>query len=77
MTVEGKIKLKNIKKEAVEVVMTRNVIGEVLSAGHEGKISRQGLNLQMVNPNSTIKWNLKIPGGEKEIVYSYKIYIRR
>lgn len=77
VTVEGKIKLKNIKKEAVEVVLTRNVIGEVLSAGDEGKISRQGLNLQMVNPNSTIKWNLKIPGGEKEIVYSYKIYIRR
>jgi hypothetical protein len=77
VTVEGKIKLKNIKKEAVEVVLTRNVIGEVLSAGDEGRILRQGLNLQMVNPNSTIKWNLKIPGGEKEIVYSYKIYIRR
>jgi hypothetical protein len=77
VTVEGKIKLKNIKKEAVEVVLTRNVIGEVVSAGDEGKITRQGLNLQMVNPNSTIKWNLTIPGGEKEILYSYKIYIRR
>jgi hypothetical protein len=77
VTVEGKIKLKNIKKDPVEVVLTRNVIGEVLSAGDAGKISRQGLNLQMVNPNSVIKWNLSIPSGEKEIVYSYKIYIRR
>lgn len=77
VTVEGKIKLKNIKKEPVEMVLTRNVIGEVLSAGDGGKISRQGLNLQMVNPNSEIKWNFSLPAGEKEIVYSYKIYIRR
>lgn len=77
VTVDGKIKLKNIKKDPVEVVLTRNVIGEVLSAGDAGKISRQGLNLQMVNPNSVIKWNLSLPSGEKEIVYSYKIYIRR
>jgi hypothetical protein len=77
VTVEGKIKLKNIKKEAVEVVLTRNLVGDVISAGDEGKISRQGLNLQMVNPNSIIKWNMTIAPGEKEIVYSYKIYIRR
>jgi len=77
VTVEGKIKLKNIKKDAVEVVLTRNVIGEVISATDAGRISRQGLNLQMVNPNSTIKWNMTIPNGEKEITYSYKIYIRR
>ena len=77
VTVEGKIKLKNIKKEAVEIVLTRNMVGDVISASDEGKISRQGLNLQMVNPNSIIKWNMTIPPGEKEIVYSYKIYIRR
>lgn len=77
VTVEGKIKLKNIKKEPVEIVLTRNFVGEAISAGDNGKISREGLNLQAVNPNSVIKWNLTIPSGEKEIVYTYKIYVRR
>ncbi len=77
VTVEGTIKLKNIKKEAVEVVLTRNFIGDAVSATDDGKISREGLNLQAVNPNSVIKWNLTLPSGEKEIKYTYKIYVRR
>jgi hypothetical protein len=77
ITVEGTIKLKNIKKEAVEVVLTRNLIGDVVSATDEGKISREGLNLQAVNPNSVVKWNLSLPSGVKEIKYTYKIYVRR
>ncbi|MEZ5427277.1 MAG: hypothetical protein R2747_13490 [Pyrinomonadaceae bacterium] len=77
ITVEGAIKLRNIKKEAVEMVLTRNLVGEVLEAGDGGNISREGLNLQAVNPNSIIKWNLTLPPGEKEIRYTYKIYVRR
>ncbi len=77
ITVEGTIKLRNIKKDPVEMVLTRNAVGEAISATDGGKISREGLNLQSVNPNSVIKWNLTIPGGEKEIRYTYKIYVRR
>lgn len=77
ITVEGVIKLRNIKKEAVEVVLTRNLVGEVVSASDGGKISREGLNLQAVNPRSIVKWNLTIPSGEREIRYAYKIYVRR
>ena len=77
VTIEGTIKLRNIKKETVEVVLTRNLVGEILSASDDGKISREGLNLQSVNPNSIVKWNLNIPNGEKEIRYTYKIYVRK
>lgn len=77
ITVEGLIKLRNIKKESVELVLTRNMVGEVVSASDNGKISREGLNLQSVNPNSIVKWNLMLPNGEKEIRYTYKIYVRR
>ncbi len=77
ITVEGTIKLRNIKKDAVEIVLTRNVVGEVSEATDNGKISREGLNLQAVNPNSIVKWNLSLPSGEKEIKYTYKIYVRR
>ena len=77
VTVEGLIKIRSTKKESVEVVLTRNVVGDVVTAGDNGKISREGLNLQSVNPNSIVKWNLNLPSGEKEIRYSYKIYVRK
>lgn len=77
VTIEGLIKLRNIKKESVELVLTRNMVGETLTATDGGKISREGLNLQSVNPNSIVKWNLTIPSGEKEIRYTYKVYVRR
>ena len=77
VTVEGVIKVRNIKKDAVELVLTRNLVGEVLTAGDDGKISREGLNLQSVNPTSIVKWKLTLPTGEKEIRYSYKIYVRK
>lgn len=77
ITVEGTMKLRNIKKDAIEVVLTRNVVGDVSEATDNGKISREGLNLQSVNPNSVVKWNLILPTGEKEIKYTYKIYVRR
>jgi hypothetical protein len=77
VTVEGTIKVKNVKKQPIELVLTRNVSGEVVSTTDNGKISREGFNLQAVNPNSIIKWNLTLPTGEKEIKYTYKIYVRR
>ena len=77
VTVEGLIKLRNVKKDTVEVVITRNLVGEALTATDGGGISRQGFNLQAINPNSVIKWNLKVPNGEKEIRYTYKIFVRR
>lgn len=77
VTVEGTIKLRNVKKDTVEVVITRDLVGEALSATDDGKISRQGFNLQAINPNSVVKWNLKVPTGEKEVRYTYKIYVRR
>jgi hypothetical protein len=77
VTIEGTIKLRNVKKQPAEIVITRNVLGEVISATDGGAISREGLNLQAVNPNSVVKWNLSAPPGEKEIRYIYKIYVRR
>lgn len=77
VTVEGTIKVKNVKKQPIEIVMTRNVTGDVISATDNGKISREGFNLQAVNPNSIVKWNLTLPTGEKEIKYTYKVYVRR
>ncbi|NNE98535.1 MAG: hypothetical protein HKN25_05890 [Pyrinomonadaceae bacterium] len=77
VTVEGTIKVRNIKKENIDVVLNRKLVGEVISAEKDGKFSREGFNLQAVNPNSKIKWNLNLPSGENVIKYTYKIFVRR
>ena len=77
ITVEGTMKIRNVKKQPVEMVITRNINGEVISATDNGKIKREGFNLASINPNSVIKWNVTVPPGEKEIKYTYKVYVRK
>lgn len=76
VTIEGTIKLRNIKDKPVDIVITRNLVGQVLGATDQGKITKEGLNLQSLNPNSRIKWTLSLPPGEKEVKYTYKVYVR-
>lgn len=77
ITVEGLIKLRSAKKDSFEMVLKRSLVGEVVEASDGGKAVRDGFNLQALNPNSVIKWNVTVPPGEKEIRYTYKIYVRR
>ncbi len=77
VTVEGTIKLRNVKKQPVELVLTRNLVGEVTSASDDGKITKDGLNLQSVNSNSVVKWNIQVPSGDKELKYTYNVYVRK
>ncbi|MCC6329239.1 MAG: hypothetical protein IT174_12035, partial [Acidobacteria bacterium] len=77
VTVEGTIKLRNVKKQPVELVLTRNLVGEVTSATDNGKITKDGLNLQSINSNSVVKWNVLVPTGDKELKYTYNVYVRK
>lgn len=77
ITVEGTLKIRNTKKEPVELIITRNIVGDVTFAADNGKIRREGFNLQSINPNSVVKWNLSVLSGEKEIKYSYRIHVRK
>lgn len=76
ITIQGTIKITNVKTEPVEVVITRNFSGKVTSATDGGKTTKEGLNPNAFNPNSTVTWNLTAPSGEKEIRYVYKVYVR-
>ena len=77
VTVEGTVKLRNVKKQPVELVLTRNLVGQVETASDGGTITKSGLNLQSVNSNSVIKWSVKVPPGEKELKYTYSVYVRK
>ena len=77
ITMEGAIHVKNVKKQAVNVSITRNLVGKVITTSDGGQIAREGLNPQADNPRSVIKWDLSVPAGEKDITYTYRVYIRK
>jgi hypothetical protein len=77
VTVEGTIKLRNVKKQPVDVLITRQVSGDVKEASGGGVISREGAELQSINPRSVVKWEFSLPPGEMQLRYVYSVYVRR
>lgn len=78
VTVEGKLTLKNFKNQSVTMNVTKMVSGELSSVSDNGKIEKLAEALKSVNPSSRITWEFPLKAGEeKNIAYSYKIYIRQ
>ncbi|HYP53211.1 MAG TPA: hypothetical protein VEQ42_06700 [Pyrinomonadaceae bacterium] len=76
VTVEGTVNLRNLKRTAAAMRLTRPLTGEVVSTTDGGQAAREGLNLQTLNPRSVVRWEFPLPPGEKQLRYSYKVYVR-
>lgn len=77
ITIEGTIKLRNVKRLPVDVIITRQVSGTISQASDGGAIVREGADLQALNPNSVVKWEFSLPPGDKELRYVYRVYVAR
>ncbi len=74
--VRGEITLKNHKEEAVNVVVSQLLSGEVTAAGDGGKITRKAPFYHSPNPQTEITWEVAIPAGaERKLTYVYQTYI--
>ncbi len=77
VTVEGKLTLKNFKNQSVTMDITKKISGVIVSATDGGKTEKLAEALKSLNPSSRITWEIPLKAGEeKNIAYSYKIYIR-
>lgn len=78
ITIEGKLYVKNSKDENVNIVISKTIDGEVIDAQENPQIVKEGGRLNAINSISKIEWNIKLkPGEEKNITYTYKIYVRK
>lgn len=78
VTVKGELKVTNYKAKDVTLKITKCVTGEVLKTSPEGTVNVVAEGLKAINANSVITWNLDLkPKEEKEISYTYRVYIRR
>ncbi|HEV2763334.1 MAG TPA: hypothetical protein VGV38_10200, partial [Pyrinomonadaceae bacterium] len=76
VTVEGTVSLRNLKRQPAAMRVTRPVTGEVTLASDGAKPAREGFNLEALNPRSVVRWEFQLPPGEKQLRYTYKVYVR-
>ena len=76
VTIEGKLSIKNNKTSDVTMEIKKKLTGEVLEAGHQGKVEKIAEGLKGVNHNSVISWEIPAKAGEEiKLTYKYKVYI--
>ncbi|MBZ5523036.1 MAG: DUF4139 domain-containing protein [Acidobacteriia bacterium] len=77
ITVEGTLQIHNYKNADAPLHITRNVVGEVLSASNGGKSRKTAMAIQALNPSSVIEWEVPMKAGEQiSIKYRYKFLVR-
>ena len=76
VTLEGKLKLRNYEKRAVEIVITDHVPGKPTEAREGGVISVDPTKLRLLDREGTIHWRLRLgPDEGKTITYQYERYV--
>lgn len=77
ITVEGTLRIHNYKNTDAPMRISRNIIGEAISASNDGKIRKTATAIQALNPNSIIEWEFPVKAGEQvSVKYRYKFLVR-
>jgi hypothetical protein len=77
VTVEGKLSVTNNQDKPITLEVTKSLSGEVKAMQPEAKLEKLAKSLRMVNANSRLTWTIELgPGEQKEIGYTYEVYVR-
>jgi hypothetical protein len=78
LTVEGVLTLRNAKDKAITLKIKRNVVGNMLKTDATWKVDKVLVNsyASAINAQNEVTWEVELgAGAEKEIRYSYQIYV--
>lgn len=77
VTVAGTLSLRNFKREAVTVEISRTVTGEFAASSTRCEAVKRAEAVRAVNPTTDLRWTVTVPaGGTLDITYSYVVYVR-
>lgn len=79
ITIQGELVLNNRKGKDVNVRITKQVSGQVVSAQGDPTITKLATGLRKVNPRSELVWDVPLPAdanGPVKRTYRYTVYIR-
>ncbi len=78
VTVEGKLSVTNFQDKIISLEITKTLSGEVKSMQPEAKIEKLARGLRRVNGVSKLIWTIDLqPAEQKQLSYTYTVYIRR
>lgn len=78
VVVDGKLTVRNWKKDAVKMSVTKTLVGDVLANGEGSKVTKVAKALSSLNPTSEISWDFELKAGEeKTLTYQYKALVSR
>ena len=77
VTVEGTLTMRNFKREAITLDVTKTIEGQSLLREPEGKVTRLALQPKAVNPSERLEWQVALPAGAiRTVKYRYKVWVR-
>lgn len=77
VTVEGKLAVINNQDKPITLEVTKSLSGEIKVMQPEAKLEKLAKSLRMVNANIRLTWTIELaPGEQKEIGYTYEVYVR-
>lgn len=77
LTVEGTLRARNFKREAITLSVETTLDGDTLSSAPQAAITKRAVSPRAVNPRERLQWELPLaPGEAKTIRYTYKVYVR-
>ncbi|HEV7240778.1 MAG TPA: hypothetical protein VGQ36_16180 [Thermoanaerobaculia bacterium] len=75
--IEGTLTMRNFKREAITIEVTKNIEGQSILRAPEGKVTRRALQPKAVNPSERLEWQVLLPaGGTVTVRYRYKVWVR-
>lgn len=78
VTVQGKLSATNLQDKPITLEVTKLLSGDVKSMQPEAKLEKLAKALRAVNTNIRLTWTIELgPGEQKNIEYTYEVYVRR
>ena len=76
VTVKGTLQVLNGRKDKVQMTITKNLTGEVISKTGDATLTKTTRGLRQVNTTSRLVWKPEVKSGEKlTLEYTYKLYV--
>lgn len=77
ITLKGTLRIRNTKREAIQMRIRKELTGELLSATGNPESVALGKGARAYNPRYRLTWQPTVKAGEKlELAYTFKILIR-
>jgi hypothetical protein len=78
VTLKGTLSITNSKTENIDLKITKELTGEMISSDGNPKVRTITRGLRAVNPRQMLEWQIPLKAGEKRtITYTYKVHLAR